>query len=100
MIKQLYNFTCNQYARKFAKKHDLKFDGWVNNEIGETAYFTGFPIYDDMAATMTGIKIDINNNINVDCYENYIEYIIENEIKMNYKNWLKINNDYYKGFKK
>jgi hypothetical protein len=78
----------------------LKFDGWVNDDIGETAYFTGFPIYGDMSATMTEIKIDIDDNKNVDCYENYINDIIENEIKINYKNWLKINDDYYKGFKK
>jgi len=34
-----YEDVCNAYVNKFSKKHDLEFDGWVADHVGEIAIF-------------------------------------------------------------
>jgi hypothetical protein len=34
-----YEFVCNEWVRKFSKKQDIDFDGWVGGEVGGICSF-------------------------------------------------------------
>ena len=39
-LKKQYEFSCNEYAKKFANKQQIEFNGWVDNDIGGLASFS------------------------------------------------------------
>ena len=53
-LKQLHEIVCNEYVKKFEKKHKLVFEYWIADLIGETASFG------DYFFNMTEIIYDIN----------------------------------------
>lgn len=39
-LKQRYELACQEYAEKFALKHNMEFEGWVGDRVGETAFYS------------------------------------------------------------
>ena len=37
----LHDIICNLIVKKFAKKQELEFDGWISDEVGGVALFSG-----------------------------------------------------------
>lgn len=54
-LKQMYEYVCNQYIRKFCNKQRMDFDGWVADEIGGIAEFASQYFFN-----MSDIMMDIN----------------------------------------
>jgi hypothetical protein len=38
-LQDHYENICNEYIRRFSKKQEIEFDGWVGNEVGDIASF-------------------------------------------------------------
>lgn len=93
-LKKKYEEVVMQYVNSFCKKHDLDFEGWVGDIVGEWCFLDGLNISFDQ------IKTDIDNDIESSVFWNYYHY---DSIDMktglpnglSYENYIKI-----KGLKK
>lgn len=65
-LKEKYDSACNEYAKKFAKKHGLRFGYWVGDRTGYMACFNG-----DCFMSMVDIRLDIDDNIPVYEFEQW-----------------------------
>lgn len=86
-LKENYKIICNTYAHKFAVKHELPFDAWVADKVGEVATMG------DYSVDFREIKYDIDNDIDADEYDKYYNYCLEvgmlNLTAPNYESWCK-----------
>lgn len=86
-LEENYNLICNMYAHKFAVKHELPFDAWVADKVGEVATMG------DYSVDFREIKYDIDNDIDADEYDKYYDYCLEvgmlNLTAPNYESWCK-----------
>ena len=53
-LKQLHEIVCNEYVKRFERKHGLNFEYWIADLVGETAAFG------DYFFNMSEIIYDIN----------------------------------------
>lgn len=67
-LKEKYDSACNEYTKKFAKKQGLYFDYWIADLVGDTACFNS-----DFFASMSEIKLDIDNDISKDAFLEWYE---------------------------
>lgn len=70
-IQKLYENACNNYARKFARKHELQFDFWVADTPGTIAMFGDY--YVDFGI----IKYDIDNQVEQNKFTEYYDEMLE-----------------------
>lgn len=86
-LQENYKIICNKYALQFATKHELPFDGWVADDVGEVATMG------DYYVDFRDIKYDIDNDIDKDEYVKYYDYCLEvytlNLTAPNYESWCK-----------
>jgi len=82
-IKQRYENCVMQYVEKFCNKHDLDFDGWIGDYFGEVADMS------DLFIDFYDIRYDIDYNIDKHLYKEWYYYRLENNIKVNYRSYLK-----------
>jgi hypothetical protein len=64
-LKSEWQELCNKYLKKFCEKHEYTYeaDCWVANDPGTIANIG------DMFVSMDNIRYDIDNCIDVDCFE-------------------------------
>lgn len=54
-LKKQYEFACNEYIKRFCKKQEMDFEGWVGDTIGSVAYCNDFYF------NLQDIVLDINS---------------------------------------
>lgn len=41
-LKKQYELVCNEYVKRFCRKQEMDFGGWVGDIVGEVAYCNDF----------------------------------------------------------
>lgn len=83
-LEYCYNLLCNEYIRKFEKKHDLSCDGWVGGTIGGIAEFINQYFFN-----LDDIVYDINNNLPKDMITDWQDHCLEYDVTINYRSYSK-----------
>jgi len=55
-LREKYDFVCNEYVKKFCKKQEMEFEGWVGDTVGEIA------CCNDFFFSFSDIVLDINSS--------------------------------------
>lgn len=55
-LEKKYKAVCMEYITTFSTKHNIPFEGWINNTVGGVAYFG------DYAFNFQDIVWDINSS--------------------------------------
>lgn len=87
-MKKEFEKIVKKYILAFEKKHNIIFDNWVGNNIGEIAFFGDYFInFDD-------IRFDIDNDIKkekfFEWYDLTLDSATEGKPLINYKNYCKL----------
>lgn len=77
---EAYEAICNRIIAQFAEKHDLEFNGWINDEVGGWAWFSGY-----YCIAFNDIVYDLKQ----DFPKRFILEWHETDRKMNLKNYYK-----------
>ncbi len=95
-LDKKYNKIVNKYCKIFAKKHEIDFDGWVADRVGEIANFG------DYFFDFREIKFCIDNDISFDYLSDWYFFCVEFQkiADYNFENYCKLRQDfeYKKGF--
>lgn len=86
--KAQYEKLCMEYVLRFCEKHDLNFEGWVCDRVGETAEIG------DMYLDFSDIRFDIDTEQEVGKIEKWWDYsyglaMLECPKTINYRSWCK-----------
>ena len=84
--KDRYEKLCMEYVLRFCEKHDLNFDGWVGDRVGETAEIG------DMYLDFSDIRFDIDTEQKVGKIEKWWDYtydlaMLECPKTINFRSW-------------
>jgi len=85
-IKQKYEKLCMEYVLRFCEKHDLNFEGWVADRVGETAEIG------DMLLDFSDIRFDLDSERKVGEIEKWWDYsydlaMLECPKTINFRSW-------------
>lgn len=85
-LKDDFTDICNRYIKRFCEKHDLCFEGWVADRVGETAEIG------DMFLSLDDIRFDIDTEQVVGKIEKWWDYsydlaMLECPKTINYRAW-------------
>lgn len=73
------------YIYKFRIKHELDFDYWVADRVGEIAFFG------DYCFSFNDIRFDIDNKIEetyiLDWYDESLSQVLDGQKNINFENW-------------
>ncbi len=75
----------NSYIVAFGEKHDIEFDYWVADRIGEIA------VYGDFFFNLDDIRFDIDNDVKediIDWYNESIDKALAEEDNINFRSWI------------
>ncbi len=86
--KDRYGIICMEYVLRFCEKHNLNFEGWVGDRVGETAEIG------DMYLDFSDIRYDIDSEQKVGTIEKWWDYsydlaMLECPKTINYRSWCK-----------
>lgn len=85
-----FDNICQLYVEAFMRKHEF-FDEdngeyfihyWVADNVGTMLYINDYII------DFNDIRYDIDNDVSKDKFFEWYDYILENEVKINYKSYL------------
>lgn len=82
-LKDRYESACNEYAKKFAKKHNISFDSWILEDVGGIAWFDQY-----YAVSMDVIRQNIDNKHGLGTFFNWYT-VLENGSQINYRSYVK-----------
>ena len=86
-LKEQFNEITKEYVSLFSKKHDIEFDGWIGDNVGEIAFFA------DYFVDFEDIRYDIDNDIEekkfFEWYDMEIDLALAGKPTVNYRNFLK-----------
>lgn len=102
MENRMYEEACTRLAVRFARKHNLRFEGWVGQfSPNKNSWYEGaggYAIFSDEVYSMEEIRTDIMMDAHPDAIDTYraecIKELIASqeegrpENKVNYRNWL------------
>lgn len=102
MENRMYEEACTRLAVRFARKHSLRFEGWVGQFSPEkNSWYEGaggFALFSDEVYSMEEIRADIMMDAPTEAIDTYREECIKElvasqeegrpENKVNYRNWL------------
>ena len=92
-MRKKYEDLCNEYAKLFAKKHDLNFDYWIGygHQVGGVASFSETYYFN-----IENIRLDIDNDVPkkvaLKWYEDSINHYYTQQGDINYFSYLMSNN--------
>ena len=83
-----YESICNEIVKKFAKKQDIDFDGWVGNDVGGIAAFGG-EYFLGMKDIILDLKTKQKKGLILEWQNVIIEYAMSDPPKqpINYKSY-------------
>ena len=86
--KERYKKLCMEYILKFCEKHEVNFEGWVGDRVGEVAEIG------DMYLDFSDIRYDIDTEQDIDEIEKWWAYtfdlaMLECPKTINYRSWCK-----------
>ena len=88
-LKEQFNKITEEYLSSFSKKHDLEFDGWVGDRIGEIATFGDYFFnFDDIRYDLDN---DIQKEIIFEWYDISIDLALSDKPVVNYRDFVKLN---------
>jgi hypothetical protein len=83
-LKQQYEFCCDEYIKKFCKKQDMEFYGWVGDFIGTIAFCNDF--YFDFQDIVLDINSKQKKGVIIDWYYDNLE---SENLHINYNSYIK-----------
>ena len=83
-LRYCYELVCREYVRKFSKKQEIEFDGWVGDHIGGIAEFINQYFFN-----MDDIVYDINNELPKNLILEWQDHCLENSVNFNYMSYSK-----------
>lgn len=81
-LNKQYEYICNEWIKKFCKKQEIEFDGFVGNEIGGVASFN-----EEYFFEMSDIILDLNTKQPKGLILEWQNSIVENGAFINYKSY-------------
>jgi hypothetical protein len=83
-----YEYICNQIVKRFAKKQELDFDGWVGNEVGGIASFASQYFF-SMEDIILDLKTKQKKGFILEWQNDMVEYAMSEPPKqtINYKSY-------------
>lgn len=75
-LKERYQSVATAYLNKFIKKHDIDFDGWINDDIGGIASFCCQYYFN-----LDDIRYDIDNECEVGLILRWQEDVVDYNMK-------------------
>ncbi len=86
-LKELYNNVVKIYIDQFCEKHEIDFDSWIGDNVGEIACIG------DYYFNFSDIKFDIDNNVPEKYIFNWYNIVLElheqNKDILNFKSYCK-----------
>lgn len=90
MLKANYEKSVDAYIKEFEKKHEIDFDGWVGDLIGEVACFGDYTFY------FSDIKYVIDHSISFEWMTDWYWFVVEyQKCYFNLKTYNKLRSDEY-----
>lgn len=87
-LQKEYSLLVSEYISAFEKKHDIEFDYWVGDEVGEIAVFGDFFFnFDDIRRD---VDDDVPEKKIFEWYDLTLDSALKDESTMNFKTFLKI----------
>ena len=84
-LKKQYEYSCNEYVKKFSNKQGYEFTDWVSNDVGGIAVFI-----EQYFFNFSDIIYDINNKCPKGKIFEWQDYNVEIEDKwINYRSFVK-----------
>lgn len=85
-LQDRFRSVCMDYIMRFCEKHDLNFEGWVADRVGETAEIS------DMLLDFSDIRFDVDTEQVVGKIETWWDYsyglaMLECPKTINYRSW-------------
>ena len=85
-LQDRFRSVCMDYIMRFCEKHDLNFEGWVGDRVGETAEIG------DMFLDFSDIRYDIDTEQKSGTIEKWWDYsydlsMLECPKTINYRSW-------------
>jgi len=89
-LKKEYDQSCNDFVSRFAIKQGLEFDGWVGDEVGETALFNEV-FYFNMSDVILDLMNYCENGLIVKWSEESTEFNMFKDIPkyINYRSYIR-----------
>jgi hypothetical protein len=83
-LAERFEAICNDYIRAFQAKHDVIFEGWVGDKVGEWACFG------ENAFLLDNIRYDIDNNLAPFWIYNYYEFTSDPKNSINFETYIRM----------
>jgi hypothetical protein len=83
-LQKQYEFSCNEYVKKFSNKHGYEFSGWVGEEVGGIAVFI-----EQYFFNISDIVYDINHMVAKGKIIEWQEYNLQNTESINFRSFIK-----------